>query len=147
MQVILIKDVEKLGLAGEVVKVKDGYGRNYLIPGKLAVGADNRNVSFLENEKKKLEVKSKKQKEEAAAFGEKLQNIACTIAMPTGEDDKLFGEITAEMIANFYKQEGLDIDKRKITLGKPIRHLGVYQAEVKLHADVVAGIKVWVVKK
>ena len=127
--------------------MKDGYGRNFLVPKNLAVEAGRKNIGFLENEKKKLEAKRKRLKGEAEAFKEKLQNLSCTIAMPTGEDDKLYGEVTGEMISNFYKQEGIDIDKRKIYLTDPIRHLGVYQADIQLHPDVTMNIKVWVVKK
>ena len=86
-------------------------------------------------------------REAAEKLAEKLHNISCTIAMPTGEDDKLYGEVTPELISNFYQQEGLNLDKRKIYLEKGIRHLGVYQADIKLHPDVTATVKVWVVKK
>ena len=147
MQVILMKDIEKLGKAGEIIKVKDGFGRNFLIPQKLAVEANVKSKKFLENEKKKLEAKTKKLKAGAEAVKEKLNNISCTIAMPTGEEDKLFGEVTPEQISDFYKREGLDIDKRKISLEKPIRHLGVYQVVVKLHPEIIVNAKVWVVKK
>lgn len=147
MKIILIKNVEKLGSAGEVVKVKDGYARNFLLPKNLAVDARRKNAKFLDNEKKKLEAKGKRLKGEAESLKEKLNNISCTIAMPTGEEDKLYGEVTPELVANFYKQEGIDIDKRRVHLESPIRHLGVYQVDIKLHPDVVANVKVWVVKK
>lgn len=147
MQVILLKDVDKLGKAGDIVKVKPGFGRNYLIPRDMAVEATKKSAKFLENEKKKLGAKSKRLKGEAEKIKEKLENISCTIPMSTGEDEKLFGEVTPEAISSFYKQEGLDVDKRKIYLEKPIRHLGVYQVEVKLYPDVSASVKVWVVKK
>ena len=148
MQVLLIKDVERLGRAGEIVRVKDGYGRNLLIPKGLATEVDRkRNTKFLENEKKKLFLRQKKLKEKAEALKEKLSNISCTIAMSTGGDNKLYGEVTPDMIADFYREEGIDVDKRKIYLEKPIRYLGVYRADIKLHSDVTASAKVWVVKK
>ncbi len=147
MKVILTKDVEKTGKAGDVVKVKDGFGLNFLIPRGLAVEAGKGNLKFLENEKKKLESKEKKQKHDAEAMREKLENISCTITMSAGEGDKLFGEVTPEMISDCYRREGLTIEKKKIHLEKPIRHLGVYQAEIKLHPDVVTTVKIWVVKK
>ena len=147
MQVILLKDVDNLGKAGDVVKVKPGFGRNFLIPRELAVEATRKSKNFLESEKKKLATKELRLKSDSEKVKEKLENISCTIAMSTGEDEKLYGEVTPEMISAFYKQEGLDVDKRKIHLEKPIRHLGVYQAEIKLHSEVSAGIKVWVVKK
>jgi len=147
MQVILLKDVDNVGKAGEIVKVKPGFGRNFLIPRELAVEATRKSKNFLENEKKKLEAKGKRLKGEAEKVKEKLENISCTISMATGEDEKLYGEVTPEMISAFYKQEGVDVDKRKIHLEKPIRHLGVYQAEIKLHSEISASVKVWVVKK
>jgi len=147
MQLILIKDVEKLGKIGDVVKVKDGFGRNFLIPRKLGIEASKKNTKFIENEKKKLGFKQKKLKEEAEVLKKKLNTLSCTIAMSTGDDEKLYGEVTQEMISNFYKNEGIDIDKRRIHLEKPVRHLGVYQADVKLHPEVTTNIKVWVVKK
>ena len=147
MEVILTKDVERLGKAGETVKVKAGYGRNFLIARGMAVRVSRENSKFLENEKKKLELKQNKLKKVAEDLKSKLDGISCTIAMATGEEDKLYGEVTPEMISNFYKQEGIDIDKRKIHFEKPIRHLGVYQTNIKLHPDVVTEIKIWVVKK
>ena len=147
MELILIKDVDKVGKIGDVVKVRDGYGRNFLVPKGLAVEARRRNIKFLENEKKKLALRQKRLKGEAEKLAEKLRNISCTIPMPTGEDDKLYGEVTPELISNFYQQEGLNLDKRKIYLEKGIRHLGVYQADIKLHPDVTATVKIWVVKK
>ena len=147
MKVILIKDVEKTGKAGDVVKVKDGFGLNFLIPRGLAIEAGRKNLKFLENEKKKLGFKEKKQKQDAQALKEKLESISCTIAMPAGEEDKLFGEVTPEMISDCYRREAVTIDKKRIHLEKPIRHLGVYQVEIKLHPDVLTTVKVWVVKK
>ena len=146
MEVILTKDVEGLGKSGELARVKDGYARNFLIPEKLAVEA-GKNSNFLENEKKKLQFKEKKLKEEAEAMKERLRSISCTLAVNTGEDDKLYGEVTPDMIADFYKEEGILIDKRKIHLEKPIRNLGIYEAGLKLHPEVSANVKIWVVKK
>ena len=147
MQLILIKDVDRLGKAGDVVKVRDGYARNFLVPKGLALEAAQKDIKFLENEKKKFQIKQKKLKKEAQDIADKLRNISCTIAMTTGEENRLYGEVTAEMISDFYRQEGLEINRRRIHLEKPIRHLGVYQADIKLHPEVAASIKVWVVKK
>jgi len=148
MQVILLKDVEKLGQAGEVIKVKDGYGRNLLIPRGFATEVSGKNgAKFLENEKKKLALKQSRLKEKAEELKNKLENVSCTITMAAGEDSKLYGEVTPEMIADVYRQEDLDVDKRKIILEKPIRNLGVYRADIKLQSDVIATVKIWVVKK
>ena len=148
MKVILLKDVEKVGGAGDGVDVKDGFGRNFLLTRGLAVEAGKKKIKFLENEKRKLASRQKRMAEEAREFAEKLRNISCTIAMPAGEGDRLYGEVTPEIIADFYKREGIDmVDKRRIHLEKPIRHLGVYQADIKLHPEVAANVKVWVVKK
>lgn len=148
MQVILLKDVEKLGQAGEIIKVKDGHGRNLLIPRGLATEVSGKNgAKFLENEKKKLALKQGRLKGKAEELKNKLENVSCTITMAAGEDNKLYGEVTPEMIADVYRQEGLDVDKRKIILEKPIRNLGVYRADIKLQSDVIATVKIWVVKK
>lgn len=148
MKVILLKNVEKVGNAGDVINVKDGFGRNFLMRKGLAVEAGKKNIKFLENEKKKQEASEKRLKQEAEKAVEKLRSISCTIAMSAGEDDKLYGEVTPELIADFYKREGIDIiDKRKIHLEKPIRQLGVYQADVKLHPEISTSVKIWVVKK
>ena len=148
MQVILLKDLEKLGQAGEIIKVKDGHGRNLLIPRGLATEVSGKNgAKFLENEKKKLALKQGRLKGKAEELKNKLENVSCTITMAAGEDNKLYGEVTPEMIADVYRQEGLDVDKRKIILEKPIRNLGVYRADIKLQSDVIATVKIWVVKK
>ena len=147
MQVILLKDVDRLGKMGEIIKVKDGYGMNFLIPRKLAKRVTRMSAGFLEDEKKKAALRLKKEKEKAEKFKEKLESVSCTIAMQAGEDEKLFGTVTTEMIKNAYAQEGIDIDKKNIELGEHINKLGVYNINVRLHPEVTASIKLWVVKK
>lgn len=147
MQVILLKDVDRLGNMGDVVKVKDGYGANFLIPRKLAKRIGRKSIKFLEDEKRKLTLRLKRLKQKAEGLKEKLSNISCTIAMPAGEDEKLYGTITTEMIKEAYGKEGIDIDKKQIQLKEHINKLGVYNIDVKLHPEVTANIKLWVVKK
>jgi large subunit ribosomal protein L9 len=147
MEVILTKDVEKVGKLGQVVKVKDGFARHFLIRRGLAVMANPKNVKLLAEEQKAQEAKLIKQKKEAEALSQKLAFISCTVAMHAGEDDKLFGSVTNADIADALKIEGIDIDKHAIELDEPIKQLGIYQVEVKLHPQVTSQLKVWVVRK
>lgn len=147
MQVILLKDLDKLGKMGEVIRVKDGYGANFLIPRRLAKRVGRRSMKFLEDEKKKMGLRLKRQKDTTEKLKEKLESASCTVSMSAGEDDKLFGTVTNEMIRDAYKQEGIEIDKRQITLNEHINKLGVYSVDIKLHPEVTATIKLWVVKK
>ncbi len=147
MQVILLKDVERIGKIGEVVKVKDGYGANFLIPRKLAKRVGRKSIKFLEDEKRKMELKLNGLKETKEALKEKLAGISCTIPMRASDDEKLFGSVTTEMIKDVYAQEGIDIDKRGIQLKEHINRLGVYNVDIRLHPEVTATIKLWVVRK
>lgn len=148
MQVILLKDIDRLGKAGEIVKIKDGYGANFLIPHKLAKRVTSRKAGkFLEDEKRKFLLRERRLKAKAEELKEKFANISCTIAMPAGEDEKLFGSVTTEMIREAYSREGIDIDKRQIQLNERINKLGVYSVDIKLHPEVTASAKLWVVKK
>jgi len=146
MKVILTKDIEGLGKVGEVVKVKDGHGRNFLIPKGLAKVAISSNLKVIEEEKKKLLRLKEKEKEKARELAEKISKVSCTISAQAGQDDKLFGTVTTEAIAKVCEGEGIKIDKRDIRLDEPIKKLGVYQAAVKVHPGVTATLKVWVVK-
>lgn len=147
MKVILVEDVGKLGSIGDVVVVKDGYARNFLIPNKKARPATPENMKLLESIKKKKEKAIAKQKEESVLAANKLSNFSCTINAAAGEDDKLFGSVTADMISKALETAGFNIDKKDITLEEPIKKLGVYQVEVKVHPEVKASLKVWVVKE
>ncbi len=147
MQVILLKDVDRVGKMGEIVKVKDGYGLNYLLPRKLAKRVNRMSVKFLEDEKRKVALKQKRVKEGAEKTKEKLESVSCTIPMPAGEDEKIFGTVTTEMISEAYGQEGFELDKRQIAINEHINKLGVYNVDIKLHPEVTATVKVWVVKK
>lgn len=147
MKVILIKDVPTLGAIGEEVQVKDGYAHNYLFPNKLAIEATKGAVRVLEQKKHQREREEKKLKAESSAIADKIKAASCTISVESGEGDKLFGSVTSEMIADALKAEGITIDKKKIALDEPIKALGVYTVEIKLHPEVKAQARIWVVKK
>ena len=145
LELILMADVEGLGLEGQTVKVSEGYARNYLLPRKLAVGISHAALKRLE--KNRLERESRQQKDRAAAqsLAQTLEQFSCTIPVKVGENDKLFGSVSANDIADTLKAQKIEIDRRKIHLAEPIRELGVYTVKVKLHPEVEASLKVWVV--
>jgi len=147
MQVILKKDIEKLGKAGEVASVKKGFARNFLFPQALALPATSANLKVVEQEKKRESLRQEKGKQQAQALGEKLASSSCTITVQAGEEGKLFGSVTVQDIAEAYKLEGIDIDKRKIELPEPIKETGIFKIKVKLHPEVNVEAKVWVVKE
>jgi len=147
MKIILIENVKGVGEIGDVVIVKDGYARNYLIPKGLARTATSSNVKVIEEERNKLLRLKEKEKTKAQQLAEKVSNTSCTVSVRAGQDDKLFGAVTNEDIARVCEAEGIKIDKHRIQLGQPIKKLGVYQIPVKLHPDVVATLKIWVVKE
>ncbi len=146
MKVILQQDFEKLGKAGEVVEVKPGYARNYLLPRGIALAATPGNLKAY-NEQKKLDAqRQERTKRSALALAEKLNGLSCTATVAVGEEDRVFGSVTSQTIADLLKEKGFDIDKRKILLAEPIKALGIYDVPVRLHPEVEAKIKVWVVK-
>ncbi|MFQ5952316.1 MAG: 50S ribosomal protein L9 [Candidatus Omnitrophota bacterium] len=147
MKLVLMKDVENLGITGDEVEVKDGYARNYLIPRGLAVEATPGALRLLEQKKQKRQRLEQKIKEEYEGLAEKLKEVSCTISMETGEDDKHFGSVTSEMVAQSLQQEGIEVDKKKIIMDEPIKSLGVYNIDVRLHPEVKTQVRIWVVKK
>lgn len=148
MEVILNQDVEKLGKAGAVVKVKDGFARNFLIPNNLAVLLTSGNLKKLEQEKKNKSQQLEKIKKEAEELNNRLANFSLTMAALTKEEEeKLYGSITSQDIVDALKEEGFQIDKSCIMLDEPIKALGIYEIPIKLHPEVLTKIKVWVVKK
>jgi large subunit ribosomal protein L9 len=147
MKVILKTNIDKMGAKGEVKEVKDGFARNYLIPKGLAVESNAANLKRLEEEQVKIKAKEAKDKEEAQVFAKELENHSYTISSRAGVDDKLYGAITSQDIADCIKQEVAEIDKKKIQLDEPIKKLGIYQIPIKIYPDVVANIKVWIVKE
>jgi large subunit ribosomal protein L9 len=147
MQVILREDVPNLGNSGEVITVRDGYGRNYLIPRGLAVLATPRNVRRLTHEKRVIEKRDEKRQKDAETIKAQIEALSLTITKHTGEEDKLFGSVTTREIAEGLKEEGFEIDRKVISLEQPIKALGVYTVPVRLRRDIIAELKVWVVAK
>ena len=144
-ELILMADVEGLGLEGQTVKVTEGYARNYLLPRKLAASISQAALKRLE--KNRLERESRQQKDRAAAqaLAQTLEQVSCTIPVKVGDNDKLFGSVNANDIADALKAQKIELDRRKIHMAEPIRELGVYTVKVKLHPEVEASLKVWVV--
>lgn len=147
MKVILRKEHDKLGQIGTIADVKDGYARNYLIPRGIAYPATGGSMRALEEEKKQAERRSNKEVKESEKLAANLDKVSLTIKMKVGEDEKLFGSVTAQMVADALKEQGFTIDKRVIDLEEPIKALGIYTVNVKLHASVVGRVKVWVVSE
>ncbi len=147
MKVILRKDFETLGKIGEIVTVKEGYARNYLIPKKIAYAALKGNVRALEEEKKSLLVKSNQELSAAETLAAELEKVSVTIPVQVGEEEKIFGSVTAQMISDVLKEKGFEIDKRKIEIEEQIKALGIYEVNVKLHPSVSTTVKVWVVRE
>jgi large subunit ribosomal protein L9 len=145
MKVFLRDDVKNLGKIGDVVNVSDGYARNYLLPKKLAVEANTKNIKEFEHNKKMIQERAAKIRDASRATAEKLSALSLTIKAKAGEEEKLFGSVTTMDIAEAFKAEGFEIDKKKISLEEPIKRLGEYSVEVKIHPDVSATVKVQVV--
>jgi large subunit ribosomal protein L9 len=147
MKVILRQNYENLGTIGEVVEVKDGYARNFLIPRQFAYRATPGAMRAIETEKRRYEVQQAKIQADARSQAEKLESVSITIPMKVGEDDRLFGSVTSQMIADELGRQGHEIDRRNIQLEDPIKRLGMYDVPVKLHTNVIANLKVFVVDK
>ncbi|MEA3328830.1 MAG: 50S ribosomal protein L9 [Candidatus Omnitrophota bacterium] len=147
MEIILTEDVGKLGKSGDVVKVKDGYARNFLIPKKLAFPITPQNLKIAQHKKKLKFVKKESEKLKAVELAEKLAAVSCTIPMPVGENDKLFGIVTGAHISEAFETEGVSVDKKKIEIAAPIKKLGVFTVFIKLHPEVTQKVKIWVVKE
>ena len=146
MEVVLLKDVEKLGAEGAVVKVKPGFARNYLLPHGLAALATTQQLKAVEETKRQRLQKTQRARRDADALKRKLEAHSLTLKLSLGEDDKPFGSITTHDIVDALAQDGMVIDKHAVHLEHPIKTLGVFDVPVRLHADVTATLKVWVVK-
>ncbi|WP_263382621.1 50S ribosomal protein L9 [Granulicella arctica] len=142
MEVILKEDVNKLGHRGDVVKVADGYGRNYLLPGKLAIEATTANRAVIEQMKGSAIRKSAKEKGEAQDLSTRLDAVELTFERKVGENDHLFGSVTSGDIAHALELQGYTIDRRKISLEEPLKTLGEFHVPVKLHREVTTHLKV-----
>ena len=147
MKVILKEDVQNLGKTGEIVVVADGYGRNYLLPRGLATRASSRSLKEMEHQKKVIRDHQERERQEAQELAQRLESISCTLTRKTGEEDKLFGSVTARDIEEAIRQEGVLLDRKKIILEEPIKKLGEYSVPVKLHPAVTGAVKVFVVKE
>jgi large subunit ribosomal protein L9 len=144
MEVILKEDVNKLGHRGDVVKVADGYGRNFLLPGKLAIEANAANKAVVEQMKSSSVRKSAKEKTEAEALAKQLAEVELVFERKVGEHDHLFGSVTSGDIAHQLEAKGFTIDRRKISLEEPLKSIGEYHVPVKLHREVTSHLKVTV---
>lgn len=147
MRVILREDMDNLGKAGEVVSVRSGYGRNYLLPQGFAVPATEKDVARLQHEQRTIAARQAKLAKELASEADKLSQVSVSLARAVGEEDKLYGSVTKADIAEAVAEQGIKLDARKIQLDEPIKTLGMTTVPVKLGKDVVANLKVWVVKK
>jgi large subunit ribosomal protein L9 len=142
VKLILREDVENLGKGGELVDVKPGYGRNFLLPRGLAVVANPRNVRELEHQKTVAQAKAAKLKASAEAVAKRLADTAITLKRKVGEQDKLYGSVTAIDLAEALAARGLQLDRRSIDLAEPLKTVGDFEVPVKLHAEVVGKVKV-----
>jgi large subunit ribosomal protein L9 len=145
MKVILIENVSSLGKAGDLAQVAEGYGRNFLIPKKLALEATAANLRHLEKQKDSFLQKATKEKHQAAELAARIEQLPCTLARPAGESEKLFGSVTTLDLNKFLQEQGISLDRRKIHLPNPIKTLGSYTVALKLHPEVTAQLKVNVV--
>ena len=147
MEIVLTKDHQDLGKAMDVMNVKDGFARNFLIPNGIAVPATAGNMKRVAEAKRIAEQTEGKRLNEARERSKKIEQVPCTIPVKVGEEDKIFGSVTALEIADFLKREGFEVEKGNIELEEPIKQLGVYTVTVTLYKDVTAKLKVWVVKE
>jgi len=147
MKVILREDIKVLGKMGQIVDVADGYARNYLVPKGLVVEANTKNIRSLEHEKKIIQEKAKKLKDSAQDFSVRISSMTLTIKAKAGEEGKLFGSVTTMDIAEALKNEGLEVDKKKILLEEPIRRIGSYSVNIKIHHEISAQLNVQVIEE
>jgi large subunit ribosomal protein L9 len=146
MEIILRQAVENLGKPGDVVKVKSGYARNYLLPHGLAFEATPGNLKRIQQERDRLEAAENERRSAAQSIAEKLEQVSLTFSARVGDEGKLFGSVTAADVAQQLEAQGFHIEKRQIDLPEPIKALGVYRVPVRLHADVKPEVRVWVIK-
>jgi large subunit ribosomal protein L9 len=147
MEVILKEDVPKLGHRGDVIKVAEGYGRNYLLPRKLAIEATKANKVVVEQMKQAAVRRTAVEKSDAEAFSKQLEGVTVSFQRKSGEKDQLFGSVTAGDIAEALERKGINIDRRKIQLHDPLKNLGEFDVPVRLHRDVTSRVKVIIEKE
>ncbi len=146
MRIILLQDHEGLGNTGEQLEVKNGYARNFLIPRGLALKADKNNVKRFQEMARLKNLKKDKALKQSRELAEKLQALSLTVPVQVGEEDRVFGAVTSQEIAQQLKDKGYDIDKRQIMLEQPIKALGIFEIPIKLHSEITATVKLWVIK-
>ncbi len=142
MKVILKENIENLGHIGDIVKVAPGYARNYLLPKGLVIEATTKNAKALEHAKRQMEYKKNKVLEQAKQFAARIEGLSFVISHQAGEEGKLFGSVTNMEIADRLKAEGIEVDRKKIMLAEPIKHLGEFTVGIKVHPEVTANLKV-----
>ena len=147
MKIILRKDHNKLGKTGDIIEVKPGYARNYLIPRNIAYLATETSLRTLDEEKKQHASRELRALQQAKRIASQLEKISITLKVKVGEDEKLFGSVTSQMIADALQEKEITIDKRIIDLEEPIKVLGIYTVVIKLHHEVAGKVKVWVVRE
>jgi large subunit ribosomal protein L9 len=147
VEVILRADVDKLGRRGDVVKVAEGYGRNFLLPRGLALAVTEANKAMIEKERKANEARLAKEKVEFQGLADRIGSLRFVAPRKVGENDVLYGSVTSGDIGEFLKAKGIEIDKRKVQLDEPIKHLGEHELKIRLHPDVAATLKLLVTKE
>ena len=130
MKIILLENVPSLGKAGDLVKVSDGYGRNYLIPQKKAMVATEKSVKVIEHQKRLVQQRIDKAKKDAEKLGRQIESLSCTFAKTVGESGKLFGSVTSMDVENYLKENGIEVDRKKIALEEPIKNLGMFTVPI-----------------
>jgi large subunit ribosomal protein L9 len=147
MEIILRQAVENLGTTGDVVKVKSGYARNYLLPHGLAYEATPGNLKRIKQERDRLDAAENERRTAAQTLAERLEQVSLTFSARVGEEGKLFGSVTSADIAQQLEAQGFHLERRQIDLHEPIKALGVYRVPIRLHADVKPEVRVWVIKQ
>lgn len=147
MEVILSQDVENLGRVGDVVKVKDGFARNYLIPNKLACFATKGNLKQIEKQAEQRRAKYEQEKKTAQELADKLSKVSCTVSVEVNDQEKLYGAVSESEIVRAVAIEGFEIDKKDLVIEKSLDELGIFEVGISVHPEVTAKIKVWVTKK
>ena len=147
MRVLLREDLEHLGRRGDVVKVAPGYARNYLLPKRLAVSVTPGNMKRIDQEQRSLKVRHDREKRTAEDLARRIAEVSCTIVKKVGENDILYGAVTTQEIGQVLEKEGIELDRRRILMDEPIKALGVYTVPIRVHPEVTADLKVWVVRE
>jgi large subunit ribosomal protein L9 len=147
MELILREDIQGLGVRGDLVRVRDGYARNYLLPQGLAVLATDAQKRILEKETKLREIRDERTKKNLVSIAEKMKDLSTTIVVQAGDEDKLYGSVGTHDISEAVTKQGFEIDHKQVMLDEPIKKLGIYTVPIRLHREIEVMVKVWVVKE